>query len=367
MRQFFAHFWILLHRNARLFIVDRTGLILAVAQAPVIALFIILALRNNVHDYQQSDSIMRKSYSFIKAVADDRDNTEGMYDNYRNLRAKEYYSQAMKEMDKVISPHHAQARATIFFVMLSASIWMGLLGSCKEIVTEWKIIQRESHSAFSPGAYILSKLCVFGTVLWLQVICLVTITLFGLIHDFTPSMLLCHFAINWLVGFGATVIGLLLSCLINSVRWAMALVPVIMMPQILMGGLLRPPAQMAAMNQSVIRKACSSLTLQRWGFEAELIIDTRLASSDSSATIPSSHMVAILSHNPNETAILYQPKCTIIPIDEYFFSNAQHSSWERIQPSLAFLCIFAIFLTTLTIICLTLRLRFANLGYEWCS
>ncbi len=371
MKEFLNHFEIMLCRNGRLFIKDRTGLFLALVQAPIIACFIVLALHGSVRDYKASDEIMRKSYSFITVVEKDRKNTEVMYENYRQMKAKEYYDEAMKtamaDMDGVISPHHAQARATIFFVMISASIWMGLLGSCKEIVTEWKVVHREYHSSFSPTAYILSKLCVLGGVLFLQVFCMVAITLIALMpRELTCGSLFCHFGVNWLTGFGACVIGLLMSGVIGSIRWALALVPVVMMPQILMGGLLRPPAQVLPEQRSILREICSSMTLQRWAFEAELIIDTRHGLSEKEA-VPPARKVAILSHDENETSLLYQPKCMTVPMDNYFFKKDGGSFGERIGLPIRVLVGFIVCLTLVTMSCLELRLYFANRGYLWCA
>ncbi|MBQ7179514.1 MAG: ABC transporter permease [Victivallales bacterium] len=372
MKEYLSHFVILLCRNGRLFIKDRTGLFLALVQAPIIAAFIVLALYGSVRDYKESDEIMRKSYAFIKAVENDRKNTEVMYENYRRMRANDYYEESVKtavaEMDGVISPHHAQARATIFFVMISASIWMGLLGSCKEIVTEWKVIHRESHSAFSPTAYILSKLCVLGGVLLLQVFCMVSITLAALMpKDLTFGSLFCHFGVNWLTGFGACVIGLLMSCVIGSIRWALALVPVVMMPQILMGGLLRPPAQVLSEQRNLLREFCSCMTLQRWAFEAELIIDTRCGLSTKDGDVPPSRKVAILSHDQNETSLIYQPKCKTVPLDNYFFKKVGGTLGERLGLPIRVLAGFAVFLTIVTMICLKYRLYFASRGNLWCA
>ncbi len=363
METFVRHFWILLCRNSRLFIVDRTGLFLALVQAPVIALFIILSLYGSERDHKSSDEMMRKTCSYVKEVEKDRPNTEGMYEKYRIARAAEYL-ETMTEKEEVLSPHHAQARATIFFVMISASIWMGLLGSCKEIVTEWKVIHREYHSSFSPAAYVLSKLCVLGTVLLFQVFCMTMLTLGVLMHD-TCSLggMLCHFGVNWLTGFGACVIGLLMSGVIGSIRWALALVPMVMMPQILMGGLLRPPAQVLPDQRSVLRDLCSAMTLQRWAFEAELIIDTRLGQATEDGEIQAAHKVAVLGHDTKEKSLLYQLKCKTTPLDEYFFIGRGGGVAHRVCSPIVWLGVFAICLSLVTWLLLWLRLHLANIGF----
>jgi len=367
MSEFFSHLGILLCRNTRLFVVDRTGMWLALLQAPFIALFIALALHGSGEDCRQSDEIMRKSYAFVSAVQKDRKNTEVMYEQPRLQRGFIYLEEAdAKKHNGILSPTHAQARATIFFVMISASIWMGLLGSCKEIVTEWSVIHRESHSSFSVWAYVLSKLTVLGVVLLFQVFCLTLITVLLLLRDdFTCKLFLGHFALNWLAGFCASALGLLLSCVISSVRWALALVPVIMMPQILMGGLLRPPAQILPEQKSTIREVVSSLTFQRWAFEAELVLDTRLGQPDGEA--PVSRRVAMLSEDTTENSLLYKPKCDDPALDEYFFKGKGGNLSSRIKNSLVVLVTYALVLTFMTIFCLILRILGANHGNRLCA
>ena len=353
-----------------MFTADKTGLWLALLQAPCIALFIVLALYGGGQDCKMSDDVMRKSHAFIQAVEKDRPNTANMYEEFRLKRGMAYLDEAdVKDRDGLLSPSHAQARATIFFVMISASIWMGLLGSCKEIVTEWKVIHRESHAAFSTGAYLLSKLCVLGGVLVFQSFWLTLVTmLFLLSKDFTLGLFAGCFAVNWLTGFGACAMGLLLSCVISSIRWALALVPVIMMPQILMGGLLRPPAQVQPEQRSVLRETVSALTLQRWAFEAELSLDARLNQPfDEDGNPPTNRRVGILSQDANEESLLYQPKCKTPALDEYFFEDESIQLEDRLKRPVIVLASYAAFLTLLTYICLELRLYGANRGNRTCA
>ena len=371
MKQFLNHIAILLDRNLHLFIADKTGMWLALLQAPFIALFISLALYGSGKDCETSDKIMRKSHAFIQAVEKDRPDTEVMYEQFRINRGFSYVLKAvdMDSKEGLLSPTHAQARATIFFVMISASIWMWLLGSCKEIVTEWKVIHRESHSAFSTGAYVLSKLCILGVVLLFQVFCLTLISMLILLKaDFTADLFMGCLAVNWLAGFGACATGLFLSCIISSIRWALALVPVIMMPQILMGGLLRPPAQVLPEQRSVLRQTISALTFQRWAFEAALVCDTRLAQSlDKEGNVDLKHRVALLRQDENENSLLYQPKCDTPALDDYFFIGGSGSIGNRLRRPLVALTSYALLMGLLTDVFLVLRIIGANHGNRLCA
>ena len=198
--------------------------------------------------------------------------------------------------------------------------------------------------------------------------------------------------INWLAGFGAITIGLWISCVIKSVRWALALVPVVMMPQILMGGLLRPPAQIEYGKEGFLQELwrdywnkCSKITLQRWAFEAELIIDTRfrdsahLHTADETTDSNDTPKVAILQikelqDKKNNKKIKYEPQCDLSDFDEYFFkseinnnSQNKNENIDRLMQPIKHLILQIVFLIIYTLIWLFVKLKGANKGWRWCT
>jgi hypothetical protein len=93
----------------------------------------------------------------------------------------------------------------------------------------------------------------------------------------------------WLTAVASVSLGLLLSSASPSSSVALTLVPLLMLPQLLFGGLLRPgpstveetpppiiasvPLKQAQPRCSTTYIALRSLAIQRWGFEAALALD----------------------------------------------------------------------------------------------
>ncbi|MBR6470399.1 MAG: ABC transporter permease [Victivallales bacterium] len=369
---FLWQFQVLLARNFRLFAADRIGVLLVFVQPIAIALLMNLALWNIGLDSRRQDENLRRLDLFFQKVQESKDRTSKIISEPRRLRIGVQFAEEVRgqagdgakttadgKTEVVISPASATGRATVFFVLIAASIWMGLLCSCKEVVTEWAVIHRESHSTFSPGAYVLSKLVVLGGALMLQTLLLTAATVPALLgREFGMVPYLGIFGVNWLTALCACAMGLLVSCLIGSIRWALALVPVLMMPQILMGGLLRPPAQIAEAERSVVRDALSAATFQRWAFEAALIADAHFQPDTSLA-------VCVPDADYDETkSLLYLLQIErFSPYSEYFFAPAEDSdAWRLLRRPLSALLGMFVACAFLTKICLVLRICRANHG-----
>ena len=106
-----SRFWTFLCRNGRLFWADKPGRRLAILQAPIIAIFICLALYGVEQDCINSDESTEKAKNATLAV----DNSKASSLKKINI--------ALKALDKPVdkntmSVSHAQSRATIFFVMI---------------------------------------------------------------------------------------------------------------------------------------------------------------------------------------------------------------------------------------------------------
>ncbi|HEY9170936.1 MAG TPA: ABC transporter permease, partial [Verrucomicrobiae bacterium] len=67
-------------------------------------------------------------------------------------------------------------------------------------------------------------------------------------------------------------LGLAVSCLSPTQRFALTAVPLLMIPQMILGGMLRPEADLS--DRHPAPRVLSWLTIQRWGFEAALNLDT---------------------------------------------------------------------------------------------
>jgi hypothetical protein len=98
----------------------------------------------------------------------------------------------------------------------------------------------------------------------------------------------------WLTTIAAAGIGLLTATIASSARAAFTAVPLIMVPQLLFAGLLRPEAQLAAGN--VLPQWLGYLSLQRWGFELGLRAAPSQVQSVSLMPGPSPRIVDVLAH-----------------------------------------------------------------------
>lgn len=148
------------------------------------------------------------------------------------------------------------------FLLVASAIWFGCSNAAREIVGEQAIYGRERMVNLMIPSYVLSKAAVLGVVCAIQ--CAI---LLGIVY--VPLGLTGSFATLYgillatsLVGLG---MGLTLSSLVRSEQAAMALIPLILIPQIVLGGVIMPVHQMSAPTQLL-----AGLTTARWGFEAML-------------------------------------------------------------------------------------------------
>lgn len=261
------HAWLTLtSRNLQVFGSDRVNLAVVIAQTPVIALFTLIAFHHFERDDEESNYFARIVYHFnaCKASYEVAGQTVPLYD----VIIPQAQEAARGDTEHLGVPA-AQHRAAIYFVLVSAAIWIGLMGSCREIVGEQHLLLRESRSCISLGPYLCAKLAVQALLTALQIAVLTAVVAVALLHSgWRDGVVL--WLVLWLTAFAAVALGLLISCLAPSIRAALTLVPILMLPQLLMGGLLRQPA---AAGVGWGYRCCAAGTLQRWGFEAALLTD----------------------------------------------------------------------------------------------
>lgn len=126
---------------------------------------------------------------------------------------------------------------TLFIVSIIA-VWFGANNAIREIVAEETIYRRERLVNLKIPSYVLSKFAVLSGLALMQCVLLI----FGLIgferlriEDF-PMVLL----ILYLTALGGSALGLLISAVVNSSEKAVGLLPLIMIPQLLFSGFLKP-------------------------------------------------------------------------------------------------------------------------------
>lgn len=124
------------------------------------------------------------------------------------------------------------------FIAAVIAIWLGANNAIREIVSESQIYSRERLVNLKIPSYVLSKFAVLSGLGLIQCLLFVWIlTVFGRFDkvDFLPVTLIAYLTL--LAGVS---IGLFFSALVNSTEKAMSILPLILIPQLLLSGFLKP-------------------------------------------------------------------------------------------------------------------------------
>jgi ABC-type multidrug transport system ATPase subunit len=127
----------------------------------------------------------------------------------------------------------ATAESQVSFMLVVSAIWFGCLNSAREIVKELPIWRRERAVNLEPLPYLASKLGPLAAISALQVAGLVAAT--TLLLDLSGSAW-AQACVLWLASLAATAMGLLVSALVTSSDKAVATVPVLLIPQVILSG-----------------------------------------------------------------------------------------------------------------------------------
>lgn len=152
-------------------------------------------------------------------------------------------------------------KGAIFFLTVGA-LWFGVSNAAREIVAEQAIYRRERMVNLSIFNYLLSKFVL------LSVLCVVQCTvLLGIVYPFLSlgngewGAFLPMLGTMILSSMCAVSLGLLISTAVTSSEAAMALTPIALIPQVVLGGLLVPMT-----NKSWLKVVMATMP-SRWSFE----------------------------------------------------------------------------------------------------
>jgi ABC transport system ATP-binding/permease protein len=157
------------------------------------------------------------------------------------------------------------------FLMAVCAVWFGTNNAAREIVGEIPIFKRERM--FNQGIlpYMLSKITVLSTFAALQSL-LFTLILYIRYSSTEPSWNnpVGTFAWMFSLSVAATMMGLLLSAVVSTTDKVMTIVPIALIPQIMLAGVMAKIE-----NQWV--EMLSYVTLSRWGTEGFSIIQKKVS------------------------------------------------------------------------------------------
>jgi ABC-type multidrug transport system ATPase subunit len=127
------------------------------------------------------------------------------------------------------------------FTVMFGILILGFLAGLTEIVKERPIVERESANGVRTSAYIASKIVLLGVVLAMQIVPSVCLLqgVFGLTVSASPLGALAPFLlVSWLAAMVCAGVGLTISGLVKTREQALLTLPVLILPQLLFGGLL---------------------------------------------------------------------------------------------------------------------------------
>lgn len=127
----------------------------------------------------------------------------------------------------------AAKQSQILFILVLSAIWFGCLNSARELVKELPIYIRERSVNLGLGPYIASKLIPLSLLCLLQ--CLLLLGVIALLID-VPGDYLQRLLILFASGMAATTMGLCVSAFVNSNDKAVATVPILLIPQVILSG-----------------------------------------------------------------------------------------------------------------------------------
>jgi ABC-type multidrug transport system ATPase subunit/pSer/pThr/pTyr-binding forkhead associated (FHA) protein/ABC-type multidrug transport system permease subunit len=152
----------------------------------------------------------------------------------------------------------------IHFLMVVAALWFGTNNAARDIVGEWTVYKRERMVTLKLGSYVFSKLAILFVLGVFQCLCLLGIVYLalGLKSNFGLDLLIL--VISAMVGTG---LGLSISAFSKTTESAIALLPIVLLPMIALGGGMRQVYQIGSGKLPWLTDVIPS----RWAFEANIL------------------------------------------------------------------------------------------------
>jgi ABC-type multidrug transport system ATPase subunit len=155
------------------------------------------------------------------------------------------------------------------FILMSiiVALFMGLSVSAEDIIRDRKILRRESFLHLSWNSYLLSKLIILFSISAIQTF---TFAFVGhILLEIEWKMFLPFWFVLFSLSCMANVMGLNISSAFHSAVTVYVLIPLLLIPQMILSGLLFP---FEKLNDNISTKGkvplVADLMASRWGYEA---------------------------------------------------------------------------------------------------
>ncbi len=152
------------------------------------------------------------------------------------------------------------ATDTLYYVLALSAVWFGTINSCRELVKERAIFERERRVGLETTAYLLSKVMVLTLLGLIQ--CFILLLMVSQKINIQGNMFV-HYVVLCSASLAGTGLGLLISSLVSTVDRAVAAVPILLMPQILFSEMVYPHD-----NSTDLVLYLENSTILSWCFQA---------------------------------------------------------------------------------------------------
>lgn len=151
----------------------------------------------------------------------------------------------------------------VLFILAIVAVWFGTSNAAREITKENAIYLRERLVNLKVMPYIMSKVAVLSVLSLIQSVTLIGIVMLRCGVPTTGAFLPAPLELiigTWLTTMGGVGMGLLISALVSNTDKAGSIVPILLVPQIILAGLIFPlegPSQYL-----------SYVTISKWSIES---------------------------------------------------------------------------------------------------
>lgn len=154
---------------------------------------------------------------------------------------------------------------SFLFMAIIVAIFMGMSGSAEEIIKDRALLKREKFLHLSYGSYVLNKVFLLSVVSLIQTL---TFVLVGQGVMAFYDLTLVWWLILFLSAFLANLTGLLLSQCLSSVVAIYITIPLLLIPQILLCGLVVDFSDLDGKSTTGNVPAIGNVIPSRWAYEA---------------------------------------------------------------------------------------------------
>ena len=152
------------------------------------------------------------------------------------------------------------------FISVIVALFLGLSVSAEEVLRDRKLLRREAFLNVKWRHYVHAKMTVVAAVTLIHAIGFVVVS--HLILDM-PSFVWKHILVLFAVGLFGSILGLFISSIFNSAKVVYILIPLLVIPQIILGGaIIRFDRFNPSLSQQDGVPWFGNVMASRWGFEA---------------------------------------------------------------------------------------------------